>query len=110
VGFLFFFSFGYGLSDAYDQPASWFVVLDRLLLLLEAPVVIVLRLLYHPTARFDPSRLFAVDILDFSHSLVVGGLWIVWSVGFGYIAAYAIRRLKICWFGKLGDVRDAAVS
>ena len=85
-GVVLFLSMGYGLSDAYHAPAWWFVALDKMLQLLEAPVVMVLRLLYHPTARFDPPGFFTIDLVDSSNFFVVVGLCALWSVGFGYLA------------------------
>ena len=52
AGMVLFLSMSYGMSDAYHAPAWWFVALDKMLQLLEAPLVMVLRLLYHPNARF----------------------------------------------------------
>lgn len=41
-----YLSMGYTLSDAYEVPSEGFVALDPVLQLLEAPFVMVLRLLY----------------------------------------------------------------
>jgi hypothetical protein len=87
-------SIGYGMSDAYEVPALGFVAADRSLQLLEAPVVAVLKLLYHPKARFEPPNLFAVDILQNAKFLVVVGLSVVWSLGFGYLAAFLASLTK----------------
>ena len=94
AGVVLFLSMGYGLSDAYHVPAWWFVILDRMLQLLEVPVVVVLRLLYHPTARFDPPVFFTIDLVDSANFLAVVGLCALWSVGFGYLVAYGVRRMK----------------
>ena len=93
-GAVLFLSMGYGLSDAYHVPAWWFVALDRMLQLLEAPVVVILRLVYHPTARFDPPGFFFIDLGDSANFFAVVGLCALWSVGFGYLAAYVVRRIK----------------
>lgn len=102
-GLVLYASFGFGMWDTFSEPPGWLAAMDRLLLLLEAPVALVLRLLYHPTARFDTSRLFAIDIVGGSRFIVVVGLCVLWSIGFGYIVSYAIQRFKICCFGKPGD-------
>ena len=92
--FVLFLSFGYGLSDQAITPGWWFVVMNKVLLVSEAPVVVVLWLMYHPVARFEHPRLFAIDFVDGSNVYVVIGLCLLWSIGFGYLIAYAIRRLK----------------
>ena len=84
-GVVLFLSMGYGLSDAYHAPAWWFVVLDKMLQLLEAPVAVVLRLLIiPPPALTRPafSRLIWWTAQIFSSSLdcvpcgVLGsGIW-----------------------------------
>ncbi|MFZ1072906.1 MAG: hypothetical protein WAO21_05665 [Verrucomicrobiia bacterium] len=89
-----FLSFGYGLSDQAVTPAWWFVVMNKVLLFFEAPVVAILRLLYHPIAHFEPPSLFAIDFAKCSNIYVVVVLCLLWSIGFGYLIAYAIRRLK----------------
>ena len=94
AGAVLFLSMGYGLSDAYHVPTWWFVALDRMLQLFEAPVVVVLRFLFRPTARFNPPGFFTIDLVDSVNFFVVIGLCALWSVGFGYLAAYAVRRLK----------------
>jgi hypothetical protein len=87
-------SFGYSLSDAYNKPVWWFVVMDRLLLLLEAPVTLAVWLLYHPSARFEPPSLFTVDYVQSSTFLVVVGLCVLWSFGIGCCVAFAARWIK----------------
>jgi hypothetical protein len=96
-GFVLLISVGYGLSDAYHPPAGWVVAMDQAFVALEAPVAVALRLLYHPTARFEPPRLFALDYAMSSNVLVALALCLLWSVAFGYLAAIGMRRARAAW-------------
>lgn len=89
-----FISFGYALSDAYHDPDGWLVGIDRLVLILEAPVALVLKLLCHPAARLAPPRLFLADYLTGSNGLLVFALCALWSVTFGYACAFMAPRFK----------------
>jgi hypothetical protein len=97
TGLVLLISFGYGLSDAYHEPVWWFVLIDKTLVFLEAPVALVLRALYHPTARFEPPRLFVVDYAMASQVLVALALCVMWSAAFGYLSAYGFGRFKRAW-------------
>lgn len=85
----------YGLSDTFRAPPWWFVVMDRLLMVLEAPVVLFLWLLHHPAPSFRPPRLFITDFEYVAPFSTVVGLCVLWSICFGYIAAWVIL-----WFRK----------
>jgi hypothetical protein len=87
-------SFGESLSDTYNAPDGWFVNLDETLLILQAPVAAILRLVYHPTARFAPPGLFVIDYAMSSNVLVSLPLCALWSIAFGYLGATGIRRFR----------------
>jgi hypothetical protein len=103
-----FISFGYSLSDAYHDPDGWLVVIDRLVLILEAPVALVLKLLYNPAPRFAPPRLFLVDYLTGSNGLLVFALCVLWSVTFGYACAFLAPRFKAAWAASRAASREQA--
>jgi len=89
-----FLSIAYGLSDSYHSPLWWFVLLDKTLLLFEAPVAVTLRLIYHPSARFDPPGFFAIDLVDGSNAFVTVGLCAMWSLAFAFVMVRAMRWCK----------------
>ena len=89
-----FLTFGYGLSDQAVTPVWWFVVMNKVLLVSEAPVVLILWLLYHPAAHFHPPSLFAVDFAGCANVYAITGLCLLWSLAFGYLVAYALHRFR----------------
>lgn len=68
--------------------------MDKLLLLLEAPVFLLLWLIYHPPAVFQPPNLFAFDFMQVAPYPTVLGLCALWSVCFGYMAAAVILKIR----------------
>jgi len=82
-------SIGFAMSDAYQPPGLLLMALDHILLLLEAPVIVVLRMIYHPAARFEPPNYYVIDFLNGSNFRMVLTLCRLWSVCFGYFVLYA---------------------
>ena len=81
-------------SGGYQPIALVFGAMDKIILLLEAPVALILWLLYHPTARFQPPSFYVIDIVDSTPFPVVVVLCFLWSVIFGYLVSYGIRQFK----------------
>jgi len=81
-------------SGGYQPIALIFGALDKLILLLEAPVAVVLWLLYHPTARFQPPSLSLIDFVDSAPFLAVASLCVLWSIILGYLVAYGLRCFR----------------
>ena len=87
-------SVGAGLSDGYHDAAGWLVAIDRLVLSLEAPVALVLKLLHLPDAHFSSERLFLIDYVNGSNGLLVFALCALWSVIVGYACAFLLSKYK----------------
>ena len=81
-------------SGGYQPIALVIGVMDKIILLLEAPVALILWLLYHPTARFQPPLFCVIDIVGSTPFSVVVGLCFFWSVIFGCLVSYGIRKFK----------------
>ena len=87
-------SVGAGLSDGYHDAAGWLVAIDRLVLSLEAPVALALKLLHPPDAHFSSERLFLIDYVNRSNGLLVFALCALWSLMVGYACAFLLSKYK----------------
>ena len=84
-----------GMPSGGFAPIALIVdAVDKTILLLEAPVALVLWVLYHPTARFQPPSFFVIDFVDKSQLLVVVTLCLIWSILLGYLVSFGIRKFN----------------
>ena len=87
-------SFERGIGGAAHERIWWFALMDDMFLILEAPVVLILWLVYHPQAGFDPPHHYAIDFVFGSRFIVAAGLCIIWSIVFGCGVSYVVFRVK----------------
>lgn len=87
-------SAGYSLSDSYREPIWWFVAMDRLLMVLDAPVIWFLWRFHHPIAWFRPPRLFITDFTNVAPFSTVVGLCAAWSIVLGYVFVCVVLLIK----------------